>query len=165
MESGLLVGNIVAEHIFRFGKQQLGDQFPSPLDIFETSVNRILSDVDVYMDPNAKTKLDIGVEREFIRRLADLKEELAMIRAVLTRQEEILQDLIQDYETNNPDSLEFLTYDQDKLDLPREQLKEMYPTDELLRDAEQMAAGPLCPRRAGQVSEEGCKNRPGRRED
>lgn len=128
MESGLLVGNIVAEHVFRFGKHQLSHQFPSPLDIFETSVNRILSDVDVYMNPNAKAKLDIGVEREFIRRLADLKEELAMIREVLTCQEEILQDLIRDYETNNPDSLEFMTYDQDKLDLPKEQMKEKYPT-------------------------------------
>lgn len=62
-----------------------------------------------------------------MHRLADLREELAMIREVLTQQEVILRAVIRDYETNNPDNLDFMAYEQDKLDLTKEELEEKYP--------------------------------------
>ena len=81
---GLMIRTMIEEHILRFGELQ-PNNYPSPLDIFETSVHRILSDVDIYMHQNIKAKLEIKVEREFMHRLADLRDELAMIREVLTR--------------------------------------------------------------------------------
>lgn len=90
---------IVAHHISKFGKSQAGGKFPSPLDIFEISVVRILSDVEAYTDPNKKLlPEDIEEERDFMHRIADVREELAMIQEILSQQGEILSSLIRDTE-------------------------------------------------------------------
>lgn len=99
-------GHIIAHHLQKFNKPQAGGKFPSPLDIFEVSVVRILSDVEAYTDPNKQLlPEDIEKERGFIHRIADVREELVMIREILDQQKEILRDFIQDVERQELDAI------------------------------------------------------------
>ncbi|KAF3058175.1 hypothetical protein GL218_05260 [Daldinia childiae] len=92
---------IITHRLSKFGKSQAGGKFPSPLDIFETSVVRILSDAEAYTDPTQKSlPEDIEKERDFMHRIADVREELVMIQEILDQQKEILQAFIQDFENH-----------------------------------------------------------------
>ncbi|KAK6950670.1 hypothetical protein Daesc_007195 [Daldinia eschscholtzii] len=97
--SALAIGIVLACNVSKFGQPQAGGKFPSPLDIFEDGVVQILSDVEAYMDLDKPLWLE-GVEREsdFMHRLADVREELAMIQEMLCQKEEILQSLANDIE-------------------------------------------------------------------
>ncbi|KAI1427364.1 hypothetical protein F5Y12DRAFT_168793 [Xylaria sp. FL1777] len=105
---GIQIGLFLAHHISKFGNPQVDAQFSPPLDIFEASILHISADVDVYMDLNTASSLDMKTEQEFLFRISDIREELAMIREVLRQQLEILQNFIYDFEHHNPDSQNFL---------------------------------------------------------
>ncbi|KAI1277449.1 hypothetical protein F5Y07DRAFT_362992 [Xylaria sp. FL0933] len=100
---GIQAGLILACHISRFGKPQMHDEFPPPLDIFEASAARVLADVDEYMEPRVSSQPDMNKEQGFMFRIADIREELAMIHEVLGQQLEILQKYIEDFEQHDPD--------------------------------------------------------------
>ncbi|KAJ8128771.1 hypothetical protein O1611_g4864 [Lasiodiplodia mahajangana] len=105
---GIQTGLFIAHHISEFGKPQAGGRFPSPLDIFEASAARVLTDVNQYMKQNTLSPQDMEEEQGFMFRIADIREELVMIQNVLQKQFEVLQAFIEDFEHNNPDSYEFL---------------------------------------------------------
>ncbi|KAI0972766.1 hypothetical protein F4678DRAFT_429309 [Xylaria arbuscula] len=105
---GVQTGLFIAYQISVFGKPQMRGKFPSPLDIFEASAAHVLEDVDRYMDPSVSSLPDIRKEKAFMFRIADIREELAMVQEILAQQLEILRNYIEDFEHNNPDSLSFL---------------------------------------------------------
>ncbi|KAI1653919.1 hypothetical protein F4813DRAFT_373216 [Daldinia decipiens] len=99
--SALHAARIITNRLSKFGESQAGGELPSPLDIFEIGVVRILSDVEAYTDPNKQLlPEDIEKERNFMHRIADVKEELAMVQEILDQQKEILRSLIQDIENH-----------------------------------------------------------------
>ncbi|KAI0533739.1 hypothetical protein GGR58DRAFT_505980 [Xylaria digitata] len=100
----ILIGHIIAHHISAFGSRQVEGKFPSPLDIFESSVSRVLIDVDEYM--NRKTRPEMKKEHEFMFRIADIREELVMIQEILGQQLEIVKGFIADSESSDPESQE-----------------------------------------------------------
>ncbi|KAI1353015.1 hypothetical protein F5Y01DRAFT_73454 [Xylaria sp. FL0043] len=100
---GIQTGLFLAYHIASFGKPQMRDKFPAPLDIFEASAARVLADVNEYMDPTVSSQPDMKKEQGFMFRIADIREELAMIQEVLGQQLEILQKYIEDFEKHDPD--------------------------------------------------------------
>ncbi|RWA11181.1 hypothetical protein EKO27_g3936 [Xylaria grammica] len=90
----VLTGLIIAHHISKFGERQLG-KLPSPLDIFETSVFRVLLKVEAYL------KLPEPVMKEedaIMFHIYDIREELVMIQQILGQQLDIVTKLIQDVE-------------------------------------------------------------------
>lgn len=90
----LNIGLLLADQIDKFGKAQTKHKFQSPLDIFETGVVQIMSDVDKYMTQSSSATLDIDIERKFIHDSSDVRSELAMISEILHQQEEILKSFI-----------------------------------------------------------------------
>ncbi|KAI1304476.1 hypothetical protein F5Y03DRAFT_357436 [Xylaria venustula] len=105
---GVQTGLLIAHQISAFGKPQINEKFPSPLDIFEASAAHVLEDCDRYMDPSVSSLPDIEKEKDFMFRIVDIREELAMIQEILGQQLELLRNYIDDYEDNNPDSLVFI---------------------------------------------------------
>ncbi|KAI1117733.1 hypothetical protein F5Y14DRAFT_401661 [Nemania sp. NC0429] len=110
----------MAQQIAAFGDRQIetlgrrnsnGD-LPSPLDIFEASTARVLTDVDQYMKRDTFSLDDMGKERNFMFRIDDIREELVMVQTILAQQLKILQSFIKDYEDNNPDKYSFLDRNQ-----------------------------------------------------
>ena len=89
----LTVGLISAHHIEKFDKPQ-ANKYPSPLDIFEIGVVRIMSDVEAYMGPGSLTGLDVERERQFIHDISDIRNELAMVDDILSQQSEVLERLM-----------------------------------------------------------------------
>jgi Mg2+ and Co2+ transporter CorA len=89
------IGLAAACCIDRFGKSQAHGKFPPPLQIFETGVAKISSDVLEYMGPSGTSKPEIEKEREFLSRISDIQGELVMIQDVLNQQRKVL-DLILD---------------------------------------------------------------------
>ncbi|KAI0817195.1 hypothetical protein GGR55DRAFT_619374 [Xylaria sp. FL0064] len=100
---GIQTGLFLAYHIASFGKPQMRDKYPAPLDIFEASAARVLADVNEYMDPRVSSPPDMKKEQGFMFRIADIREELAMIQEVLGQQLEILQKYIEDFEQHDLD--------------------------------------------------------------
>ncbi|KAI1459689.1 hypothetical protein F4805DRAFT_50195 [Annulohypoxylon moriforme] len=96
--TGIKIGLAMAHHISQFGNPQADGRFPSPLDIFETGVARVLSDVEQYTNPKKLIPPDVHVERSFMHSIADIREEIAMILEILGQQREIVRDLIRDFE-------------------------------------------------------------------
>lgn len=90
---------IIAHHISQFGRLQANGLFSPPLDIFETGVVRVLSDVQQYTNPHLSLPPDVNKERDFMHRIADIREELAMIVAVLDQQQEIVENMARDFES------------------------------------------------------------------
>jgi hypothetical protein len=112
-----VISRILAYQIDKFGRRQerviqtatgerLVYSYPSPLDIFEVAVVRVLSDVTEYMD--SATSMDFSMqlattevmrhemkaERRFLDNVSDIKSELAMIDEILSQQEEIISTMI-----------------------------------------------------------------------
>ncbi|KAJ2980786.1 hypothetical protein NUW58_g6857 [Xylaria curta] len=113
---GLQAGLFIAHQISRFGKTQTDGKFLSPLDIFEAGVARVLTDVNQYMDQEQSSAYDRKREQRFMFRIADIREELVMMQEIFRQQLEILQNFVEDFEHNNPDSYKFL----DRQPLPKE---------------------------------------------
>ncbi|KAI0387169.1 hypothetical protein F5Y04DRAFT_288868 [Hypomontagnella monticulosa] len=95
-EPEFLVGLIIADQISKFGELQDNGTFPPPLDIFEMGILRVLSDVQAYTIPSNELRVEMMKESNFIFDIADIREELAMVRFILHQQLDILQSLIGD---------------------------------------------------------------------
>ncbi|KAF2666108.1 hypothetical protein BT63DRAFT_427903 [Microthyrium microscopicum] len=94
----LQLGLIIAYHVEEFanGYQNLNVTFPPVLNIFETEVVSILSEVDNYMRVSKSSLPNIEVESGFMHDISDIRDELAMIQDVLSQQEDVLADLVDD---------------------------------------------------------------------
>ncbi|KAI2603692.1 hypothetical protein GGR54DRAFT_458835 [Hypoxylon sp. NC1633] len=92
----ILVGLIIADQISQFGQRQINGEFPSPLDIFESNIVGLLSEVEAYADPSVESQLEMIKEQKFLFEIADIQEELAMIEDILNQQLDILDRLIMD---------------------------------------------------------------------
>ena len=92
------LGLIIAKQIEQFGEDCVleGIKLPAPLDIFETSVVSILSDVNSYMKRTKPGEIDYHKEREFLHDLSDIRSELVMIQDILGQQKEVLNSLLND---------------------------------------------------------------------
>ncbi|KAF1963061.1 hypothetical protein CC80DRAFT_104718 [Byssothecium circinans] len=100
-ESSLLrMGLILASHIDDFGEAFLQENIrfpvPSALDIFQTSVVSVLSQVNGYLDPKKTTDLNLWKEKDFIHDIWDIRSELTMIQEVLEQQQMVLDKLLID---------------------------------------------------------------------
>jgi hypothetical protein len=102
------MGLILADQIEMFGEQRDSEEmfgnesnstsikYPAPLDIFETSVVSVLSDVNSYMKATKPSEVDYIKEHTFLHNLSDIRSELAMIQNILEQQKEILDSLLND---------------------------------------------------------------------
>lgn len=92
------LGLIIANQIEHFGEECVlkGVKFPAPLDVFETSVVSVLSDVNSYMKTTKPAEIDYHKEREFLHVLSDIRSELVMIQDILEQQKEVLNSLLND---------------------------------------------------------------------
>ena len=92
------LGLTIANQIEHFGEECVlkGVKFPAPLDVFETSVVSVLSDVNSYMKTTKPGEIDYHKEREFLHVLSDIRSELVMIQDILEQQKEVLDSLLND---------------------------------------------------------------------
>ncbi|KAJ3570895.1 hypothetical protein NPX13_g5573 [Xylaria arbuscula] len=105
---GVGVGCSLVEKISKFGSKREDGRFRPPLDYFEAGVVRVLEDVRGYIDDKAMSHPDMEKEHEYMFRIADIREELAMIRHVLNSQLHILNTFIREFERRYSDSPPFL---------------------------------------------------------
>ena len=89
-----LIARLLADQVRRFGDVQCVEKFPSPLDIFEIGVVRVLTGVNKYMEDNDLTTDDSKTEIELIDDIADIRDELAMVDEILLQQDMVLDGLI-----------------------------------------------------------------------
>lgn len=101
IEPYVLFGLIIAHYVSEFSRSSGTKEFGSPFDIFESSVVRVLADVDSYVTSRPSARPEMETERELMFRIADIREELVMIQQVLAQQLEIIEKLIYDIEENN----------------------------------------------------------------
>ena len=91
----LHIGRLLAHHIDKFGKAQ-ANMSQSPLDIFETGVIQVISRVSGFMKQLTSLKADdIKKEQKFMHDISDIRDELAMIDAILLQQKDILNSVIE----------------------------------------------------------------------
>lgn len=97
------LGLIMTGFIDRFGEHYTsnGVKYPPPLDLFETRVVGILSEVTNYVkkvpgDESNINKLEYRRERYFIHVISDVRSELAMIKHTLEQQERVLMQFLKD---------------------------------------------------------------------
>ena len=96
----LHIGLLLAHHIDKFGELQ-ANMFQSPLDIFETGVIQVITRVERFMKQPTSLKHDeIKKERGLMHDISDIRDELAMVDAILRKQESILNSVIED--VNDP---------------------------------------------------------------
>jgi hypothetical protein len=98
LSPNLHIGQIMARRINDFDAvyKRGAVSFLPTLNIFETSVVSILSEVEEYMKDPDPVKLDINMEANFIHVISDIRSELALIQDILNQQEEVLKDLLED---------------------------------------------------------------------
>lgn len=84
---------ILADRIDQFGSIQGAEGYQSPLDIFEVGVVQILSDMHEYMQQSELSVKDSETELVLMNRIADIKDELAMIDEILLQQDKVLDDV------------------------------------------------------------------------
>ncbi|KAH9985875.1 hypothetical protein F4779DRAFT_611994 [Xylariaceae sp. FL0662B] len=132
--AGIRTGLIIAWYISRFDQKQPNGEFLL-LDFFEFGILQVLEDVQSYTDVTTASRPNLEKEHDYMFRIADIREELTMIRVVLNQQLNILNELISEFEDHNPDSLPFLdprdpikadnpvlTHDSDQKCLPEEEI-------------------------------------------
>ncbi|RYN45028.1 hypothetical protein AA0114_g9466 [Alternaria tenuissima] len=97
------LGLIMNAFIDRFGEHYTsnGVKYPPPLDLFETRVVGILSEVTNYVkkapgDESNINKLEYRRERYFIHVISDVRSELTMIKHILEQQERVLMQFLKD---------------------------------------------------------------------
>lgn len=97
MNADVQLGLIMADFIDAFGREKVLDdetKIPPALDLFESRVVSLLSEVKMYMRDTKRNAIDYDTEERFHHVLADCRSELAMIQNVLDQQEEIMGNLI-----------------------------------------------------------------------
>jgi Mg2+ and Co2+ transporter CorA len=95
----LHMGLIIAECIQSFGKELIltnGTKIPPTLDLFESRVVSILSEVKEYIGNSKRNAIEYDTEAKFHHILSDCRSELAMIQHFLAHQEEVLKCLLDD---------------------------------------------------------------------
>ncbi|CAN9171483.1 unnamed protein product [Alternaria alternata] len=103
--ANIQLGFIIIRFIDQFGKSSNAYEdrvkYPPPLDLFETRVVQILSEVRLYIErPTGEKSTSSGLEyrreRYFIHVISDVRSELAMIQHVLEEQKHILTQFLKD---------------------------------------------------------------------
>jgi hypothetical protein len=93
------LGLLIAEFIEGFGMEitvQHDRKVPPTLDLFESRVVSVLSEVKTYVKETKRNAIDYNSEADFLHVLSDCRSELAMIQHILAQQEEILGCLLND---------------------------------------------------------------------
>ncbi|CAI9630206.1 unnamed protein product [Alternaria burnsii] len=99
------LGLIITSFIDSFGKSYYDYddelEYPAPLDLFETRVVHLLSEVRKYIEQpsggkSSSSGLEYRRERYFIHVISDVRSELGMIQHVLAQQERILKQFLKD---------------------------------------------------------------------
>lgn len=98
LEPELQIGFMIAHYINRFGEpcELNGESISSPLDVFETTMLRVLFLVTKYVRETRPSNIKYQEEQMFLHTLSDLSAELIMIENVLSQQREILDKLLHD---------------------------------------------------------------------
>ncbi|KAI0382190.1 hypothetical protein F5Y04DRAFT_279974 [Hypomontagnella monticulosa] len=104
--AGILTGIFIAKHISSFGQRQ--EDFPSVLDIFEEGVVQVLEDVHNHIEETKSSRSSLETEHSYMTRIANIRDELSMIKKIINQQLKILNQFIEDFENTNPESLPFL---------------------------------------------------------
>ncbi|KAF2492474.1 hypothetical protein BU16DRAFT_620836 [Lophium mytilinum] len=93
---------IMASRIKAFGTEYENgnERFPPTLNIFETAVVSVLSDVDDYMRNEV---VDVQREGEFIHIISDIRDELVMIQDVLNQQEDVMNSCLGSGRSGDPE--------------------------------------------------------------
>ena len=83
----LHIGLILAYHVkaFNCAYENESVHFEPVLNIFETAMMQVQSEVNTYMKLH-RTRLDIDKEADFIHNISDIRSEIAMIQYVLNQQ-------------------------------------------------------------------------------
>ena len=68
--------------------------YPPTLNIFETGVVSVLTDVNKYLEDNDLATEDSSVELELLDSVADIRDELAMIDEILREQDQVLDEFV-----------------------------------------------------------------------
>jgi hypothetical protein len=92
------LGLIITDFIAEFGKETIHNdrKIPPALDLFESRVVSVLSDVKKYIKETRRNDIDYNSEANFLHVLSDCRSELAMIQHILAQQEEVLVGLLDD---------------------------------------------------------------------
>jgi hypothetical protein len=99
MDADLQMGLIMTDFIYAFGQETTlndGSKVPPTLDLFESRVVSLLSEVKTYIRDTKRNAIDYDTEERFYHVLSDCRSELAMIQHVLEQQDEILSSLLED---------------------------------------------------------------------
>jgi hypothetical protein len=102
-DPAIRMADIITTHIRAFDEElkfQDGTKVPSALDLFESFVVSVLSQVKEYIKTENRNMIDYDKEAEFHHKLSDCRSELAMIQHFLLQQEDILQSLLEDNDYN-----------------------------------------------------------------
>ena len=93
----LHMGHILAHHVkaFNYAYEDGPVRFEPVLNIFETAMMQVQSEVNIYMKAHG-AKLDIDKEADFIHNISDIRSEIVMIQDVLNQQEKVLNDFLND---------------------------------------------------------------------
>jgi hypothetical protein len=107
-DAGIHLGLIITSFVDRLGMSYTDQRVhhPPPLDLFETRVVELLSEVRSYISvpPGGKftfSGLEYRRERYFMHVISDIRSELAMIQHVLEQQERILKQFLDDREAES----------------------------------------------------------------
>ncbi|EAT82348.1 hypothetical protein SNOG_10013 [Parastagonospora nodorum SN15] len=113
MDADLQMGLIMTDFIYAFGQETTlndGSKVPPTLDLFESRVVSLLSEVKTYIRDTKRNAIDYDTEERFYHVLSDCRSELAMLQHVLEQQDEILNSLLEDcchpqpFASNQPNS-------------------------------------------------------------
>ncbi|PVH97207.1 hypothetical protein DM02DRAFT_674276 [Periconia macrospinosa] len=100
----LQMGYLMANCIEGFGKETnveyegVKHTFKPALDIFESRVVSVLSQVQKYVDN--KRDIDYDVEKDLYHTIADIRSELAMIKHFLRQQQEVFGEFLEAYDSS-----------------------------------------------------------------
>lgn len=98
--ASVTMGYLVAASIKKSGQEQWipsHGRVPPILDLFESKVVSVLSEVKAYMQNAKRNVLDYDTEASFHHDLSDCRSELAMVKFFLAQQDEILLALLKEY--------------------------------------------------------------------
>jgi hypothetical protein len=98
------IGLLLASYIEAFGEETLEDamekspgsatNIPPALDLFESAVVSVLSDVKHYVKNTKRNAIDYDTEERLTHVLSDCRSELAMIKHILGQQKQVLDALL-----------------------------------------------------------------------
>ena len=96
------IGLLLASYIEAFGEETPGDAIgsantiPPALDLFESAVVSVLSDVTHYVKNTKRNAIDYDTEQRLTHVLSDCRSELAMIKHIMGQQKQVLDALLAD---------------------------------------------------------------------